>query len=64
MPASRVKTQAVEVSVDIAARPATVWRCLVEADLLSRWLRATATLEPRVGGAVRFDFPGLAASIT
>lgn len=60
MPAGSAEGQAVEVSVDIAARPATVWRCLIEADLLSRWLQATATLEPQVGGAVRFDFPGLA----
>jgi uncharacterized protein YndB with AHSA1/START domain len=46
----------VEASVDIMARPATVWRCLMESDLLSRWLAARATLEPRIGGAVRIDF--------
>lgn len=47
---------AVELSVEIAARPATVWRCVTQSDLLSRWLSATVTIEARVGGAVRIDF--------
>lgn len=46
----------VEVSVDVAARPATVWRCVTQSDLLSRWLAAAVTLAPHVGGAVRIDF--------
>jgi len=58
MPARSPSTEAVELSVDILARPETVWRCLTESDWLSRWLQAKATLEPRVGGAVRFDFGG------
>jgi uncharacterized protein YndB with AHSA1/START domain len=56
MHASDGSSEAVELSVDVAARPATVWRCLVEKDLLSRWLAADVALEPRVGGAVRIDF--------
>lgn len=48
--------ETVEVSVEIAATRETVWRCLVEADLLSRWLAAAATIDPRVGGRVRIDF--------
>jgi len=47
---------AVELSVEIAARPATVFRCVTQSDLLSRWLQADVRLEPRVGGAVRIDF--------
>ena len=47
---------AVEVFVEIAARPETVWRCVTESDLLSRWLSAKAAIEPRVGGAVTIDF--------
>ncbi len=48
---------AVEVSVRVTARPATVWRCLTQRDLLSRWLAADVELEPRVGAPVtiRFD---------
>jgi uncharacterized protein YndB with AHSA1/START domain len=48
--------EAIEVSVEIAATPTTVWRCLVEGDLLARWLAADVALEPRVGGALRIDF--------
>lgn len=47
---------AVETSVEIAARPSTVFRCVTESDLLSQWLAAAATIEPRLGGAVRIDF--------
>jgi uncharacterized protein YndB with AHSA1/START domain len=47
---------AVNVTVDVAASPATVFRCIVESDLLSEWLAAKASIEPRVGGAVRIDF--------
>jgi uncharacterized protein YndB with AHSA1/START domain len=51
-----VPENTVETSVEIAARPSTVFRCLTESDLLSRWLAATATIEARIGGAVRIDF--------
>jgi uncharacterized protein YndB with AHSA1/START domain len=47
---------AVEVSVEVAAKPETVWRCLAEGDLLTRWLSARATIDPRPGGALRIDF--------
>ncbi len=56
MGASGGREQAVELSVDIAARPATVWRCVTRSDLLSRWLSASVTLDARLGGAVRIDF--------
>ena len=46
----------VELSVEIAARPSTVYRCVTQSDLLSRWLAATVTMDARVGGAVRIDF--------
>jgi uncharacterized protein YndB with AHSA1/START domain len=48
--------EGVTVSVDIAASPGTVWRCVTRSDLLSRWLTAEVALDPRVGGAVRIDF--------
>ena len=54
--AGRGEGDAVELSVDVAARPETVWRCVTEEALLSRWLSAGVSLEPRVGGAVRIDF--------
>jgi uncharacterized protein YndB with AHSA1/START domain len=47
---------AVELSVVIAARRATVWRCVTQDDLLARWLSADVKLDPKVGGAVRIDF--------
>lgn len=56
MRASDDRGEMVEVSVDVAAKRATVWRCLVEKDLLSRWLAADVSLEPRPGGALRIDF--------
>lgn len=46
----------VELSVDVAASPATVWRCVSEPGLLSRWLSAPVTFEPRVGAPVQVDF--------
>lgn len=50
------RDEAVETSVEIAAKPSTVFRCLTQSDLLSRWLAAEAAVDPRVGGAVRIDF--------
>jgi len=47
---------AVQVEIDVAARPSTVFRCIVESGLLSQWLAANATIDARVGGAVRIDF--------
>jgi uncharacterized protein YndB with AHSA1/START domain len=46
----------VEQSVVVGASRPTVFRCLTQSDLLSRWLQAPASIEPRVGGAVRIDF--------
>lgn len=48
--------RSVEVSVEIAARPGTVWRCVTEGDLLSRWLAARVELEPVVGKPVKIHF--------
>src|SRR5262245_8491013 len=50
------EARAVEQSVRVDASRAAVWRCLTRNDLLSTWLEAGATIEPRVGGAVRIDF--------
>lgn len=46
----------VNLTVEVAASPATVFRCIVESSLLSEWLAAKASIEPRVGGAVRIEF--------
>jgi uncharacterized protein YndB with AHSA1/START domain len=54
---------AVELSVEIAARPATVFRCLTESGLLSQWLAARASIEPRLGGSVRIDFERFATVV-
>lgn len=56
----------VQVSVLIAAEPATVWRFLSEAERFAAWIGAFAgqaplpgtKIEPRVGGAVRVEYPG------
>ena len=45
-----------EVSVEIAAKPSTVWRCVTEGDLLSRWLGARVEFDPVVGKPVRIHF--------
>lgn len=46
----------VEVAIDVAARPATLWRCLTEGPLLSAWLSARVELEPVLGSPVRIHF--------
>ena len=46
----------VEVSVDVAARPGTVWRCLTEPPLLAKWLAARVDLEARVGAPLVVHF--------
>ena len=48
----------VRVSVDVAAKPATVWRCITEADLLSSWLAAGVEFRAEVGSPVRIRFDG------
>ncbi len=52
----RSGSDVVEVSVVVAARRTTVWRCVTERDLLSRWLQAEVSLEPRIGARVTIDF--------
>ncbi len=47
---------AVELSVIIAARPATIFRYLSDPTRMSAWLGAGATFEPRIGSALRLDF--------
>jgi uncharacterized protein YndB with AHSA1/START domain len=42
-------------SCSIAAPGAAVWRALVDPVLLTRWLAAAVTVEPRPGGLYRFD---------
>lgn len=46
----------VEVEVDVAAKPATVWRCVTESALLSKWLAARVDLTPKVGAPVVIRF--------
>ena len=53
----------VEQSVEVAARPETVWRCVTEGPLLSRWLNAEVALDPRVGGAVSIHFARYATRV-
>lgn len=54
--AGRSGSDVVEVSIVVAARRSTVWRCVTERDLLSRWMQAGVSLEPRVGAPVTIDF--------
>jgi uncharacterized protein YndB with AHSA1/START domain len=44
----------------IAARPATVWRYFTDPERFARWMGAaqgTATIDPRVGGSLRVEYP-------
>jgi uncharacterized protein YndB with AHSA1/START domain len=45
----------VAVEVEVGAPAHVVWRLLVDAGQLVRWLGISATLEPRPGGAFRFE---------
>ncbi|MGE0479323.1 MAG: SRPBCC domain-containing protein [Phycisphaerae bacterium] len=64
--ADSIDDREVRVSVLIAAKPATVWRFLSEAERFAAWIGAYAgqaplagtKIEPRVGGAVRVEYPG------
>jgi uncharacterized protein YndB with AHSA1/START domain len=51
---------AVERSIDLAADPATVWEHLTEGDLVSTWMGADVTIEPRRGGAIGMTGDGTA----
>jgi uncharacterized protein YndB with AHSA1/START domain len=53
----------VEQSVRVTARAETVWRCVTEGPLLSRWLEAEVTLEARMGGAVSVHFARYATRV-
>lgn len=55
-PKGAAQETAVKVETVAAARPSTVWRCLVEAGLLSRWLAARVELVAKVGAPVRIHF--------
>ncbi|MGI9589960.1 MAG: SRPBCC family protein [Myxococcota bacterium] len=51
----------VELQVEIAARPATVWQTLTEPESFGRWMGAAmgeAEIDPRLGGGIRVTFPG------
>lgn len=43
---------AVERSVDLGADPATTWDHLVDGDLLSEWMAAPVSIDPRPGGRI------------
>jgi uncharacterized protein YndB with AHSA1/START domain len=47
----------VEVSLTVAARPATIFRFLSDPALVRRWLGEDGLLEPGVGGAIRVCSP-------
>jgi uncharacterized protein YndB with AHSA1/START domain len=47
----------VEVSLTVAARPATVFRFLSDPALVTRWLGQDGLLEPGIGGAIRVCSP-------
>jgi uncharacterized protein YndB with AHSA1/START domain len=50
----------VERSIDLAAPPDVVWAHLTEGDLLTVWMGADVTIEPRTGGAIRMSGAGAA----
>jgi len=50
--AKRDDENAVEQTVRVDASRATVWRCVTRSDLLSKWLEAGVSLDPRKGGAI------------
>jgi uncharacterized protein YndB with AHSA1/START domain len=48
----------VERSVQIAARPETVFAFFVDPEKMARWMGRSATLDPRPGGIYRCDING------
>lgn len=48
--------RAVEVTTDVAASPATVYRFLADPERMTQWLGAMVELEPRAGGLLRVRF--------
>ncbi|MEO7994750.1 MAG: SRPBCC domain-containing protein [bacterium] len=58
MPANAVDQPVIEVSVEIAAAPATVWRFFTDPIRFAQWMGDSATLLPEVGGALRVGYPG------
>jgi len=49
---------AVERSIELAAGPETVWEHLTRGDLLTAWMGADVTIEPRPGGAIHMTGEG------
>jgi uncharacterized protein YndB with AHSA1/START domain len=49
-----VTARRVERTITIGEQRERVWRALIDADLLGRWLRAEVELDPRPGGPARF----------
>lgn len=45
-------------AIHLAADPASVWEHLTEGDLVSAWMGADVTIEPRQGGAIRMAGDG------
>lgn len=50
-----------ERTYEVSADPEEVWRAIATADGIATWMAPT-TLDPRVGGAVRFDFGDLVST--
>jgi len=51
------RTSAAEVSLGIAASPATVWNIITDPVQFSAWMEGEITFEPRPGSRFRADFP-------
>ena len=47
-----------ELSIDIAARPATVFRFFTDTERFQRWMGATSAIAAQPGGALRVGYPG------
>jgi uncharacterized protein YndB with AHSA1/START domain len=53
------ETTSVELVIDIAASPETIWQFLVDPDKAIRWMGQVASLDPRPGGEYRVEvLPG------
>ena len=59
---STAEQVAVERTVEVAARPETIWEFLVDPEKAVRWMGTEASLEPRLGGLYRVAVvPGFTA---
>ena len=57
--ANPADTGVVEREIRIEADRATVFRYWTEADLVTKWMGRSATIDPRAGGTFRVDYNGI-----